>query len=96
MRFYLNVDDLNPFVDNSGQSCVYQRITPILDNAHDHTRYYSTALTERILWAKEHCHRDDYCVYVCQLCNGWVVINTIVFEFKRDCDALHFRFRWLP
>ena len=96
MRLYLTVDGLRPFVDESGHPCSYQRITPILDRAYDNSRFYSSALQERLDWLKECCEHDTYCVYVCQLCNGWVVINTIVFEFNKDSDALLFRLRWLP
>lgn len=95
MRFYLRVDDLTPFIDRSGHSLTYQRITPILNTETDLLSYYSKHLQERVQWCRDHCEADEFSVYCCQLCNGWITYNTIVVEFKHDTDALLFRLCWL-
>lgn len=94
MRFYLRVDDLSPYIDTSGHSLTYQRISPIADRRSDLSRFYPIALQERITWAIE--YTGDFHVYSCQLCNGWTIYNTFVFEFSDDADALNFRLRWMP
>lgn len=93
MRFYLRVDDLTPFIDTSGHSLTYQRISPIADCKSDLSRFYPIALQERITWAI--MHTGEFNVYSCQLCNGLTIYNTFVFEFASDADALSFKLRWM-
>jgi hypothetical protein len=95
MRLYLTVDGLGRFDDDCEQPFTYHSVTPIVDDAHDHSSFYSSAIQERLNWARECCGHNTFAVYVCQMCNGWVIVNTIVFEFSDDNDALHFKLRWL-
>lgn len=93
MRYYLRVDNLQPFVDTSGTVPACLRITPIFDSKSDLVHCYSSEFKDRIEWMKACC--SSFAVHSCQLCNGWTVYNTFVFEFHNDADALLFKLRWL-
>jgi hypothetical protein len=95
MRLYLTVDRLDPVVDTTGVTIHSHLITPVLEPNCGPNPVYSRAIQERICWLREACEPGCFDVFLCQLCNGWVIINAIVFEFNHDVDAINFKLRWL-
>jgi hypothetical protein len=91
-QYVLRVDNLLPFIDQSGRCFTVSGRYPILGT--EAYCKYSQELAERLEWLATCCSTFD--VYVCQVCNGWVLCNTIVFDFVNDSDAILFKLRWLP